>query len=146
MKPWRKISLVAFFLFCFELGSSFAPVTAQQVKRAHPGPVGSWQQLGFTMVDFKLDRDFIWVTGADSFRKLKFKVLDNAINMVNMHVVYENGAYDNINLRFVIPAGGESRILDLKGNSRRIRKIEFWYRSIQPGFRGKAKLVLWGIK
>lgn len=118
----------------------------QQVSRAKPGPPASWQQLGFTVVDFKVDRDFIVVTGADHFRKLKFKVLDNAVNMVNMHVVYENGGIDNIDLRFLIPAGGESRVIDLKGNSRRIRKVEFWYKSQRPGFRGKAKIWLWGIK
>lgn len=119
---------------------------AQQIKHAKPGPPGSWQQLGFTTVDFKADRDVIIVTGADHFRKLKFKVQDNAVNMLCMLVVYENGAPDKMDLRFLIPAGGESRVLDLRGNSRRIRKVEFWYQSQRPGFRGKAKVWLWGIK
>jgi hypothetical protein len=140
MKWWFR-SLMAAFLWLLLVSA-----LCQQVKYAKPAPPGSWQQLGFTTVDFKVDRDVIVVTGADHFRKLKFKVLDNAVHMLNMHVVYENGGFDNIDLRFVIPAGGESRIIDLKGNSRRIRKVEFWYQSQRPGFKGKAKVWLWGIK
>lgn len=119
---------------------------SQQVKKAKPAPPGSWQQLGLTTVDFKTDRDVIVVTGADNFRKLRFHVFDAPVNMLNMHVIYENGEFDNIDLRFLIPAGGESRILDLNGGIRRIKKVEFWYRSQKPGFKGKAKVVLWGMK
>lgn len=118
----------------------------QQVTKARPAPPGAWQQIGLTVVDFKTDRDVIVVAGADNFRKLKFHVFDAAVNMLNMHVIYENGEFDNIDLRFVIPAGGESRILDLNGGSRRIKKVEFWYRSQKPSFKGKAKVVLWGMK
>lgn len=126
-------------------GSS-APLSAQQLKKAKPAPPESWQELGFTVVDFKAEKDDIIVTGADNFRKLKFKVFDAPINMLNMHVVYENNEIDKIDLRFEIPAGGESRVLDLNGGSRRIRKVTFWYRTTRPGFRGKAKVALWGIK
>ena len=93
---------------------------AQQVKKGKPAPSGTWQEPGFTVVDFKNEKDDIFVTGADNFRKLKFKVFDAPVNMLNMNVVYENGEFDNIDLRFVIPAGGESRVLDLNGGSRRI--------------------------
>lgn len=121
-------------------------IWAQQVKKAKPAPPGSWQQLGFTVVDFTNEKDDIMVTGADNFRRLKFNVFDAPVYMLNMHVVYENNSIDKIDLRFEIPAGGESRILDLEGGSRRIRKITFWYRSKRPGFRGKAKVSVWGIK
>lgn len=124
----------------------FTGAVTAQVAKARPAPVGTWQQLGFTIVDFKTDRDVIAVTGADNFRKLKFHVFDAPVQMINMHVIYENDAFDNIDLRFLIPAGGESRVLDLRGVTRRIRKVEFWYRSERPGSRGRAKVMLWGIK
>ena len=114
-------------------------------NKARPCPPGTWQQIGLTVVDFKTDRDVIVVTGADNFRKLKFHVFDAAVNMLNMHVVYENEAFDNIDLRFLIPAGGESRVLDLVGGSRRI-KSGVLVSLTKPGFKGKAKLVLWGMK
>jgi hypothetical protein len=140
MKITTNILLLAFCIsaYIFSFG--------QQVKKAQPAPPGSWQQLGFTTVDFKNEKDDVWVTGADNFRKLKFKVFDAPVNMLSMHVVYENGALDKIDLRFLIPPGGESRILDLEGGSRRIKKITFWYRSQKPGFGGKAKVSVWGIK
>jgi hypothetical protein len=123
-----------------------SPSFSQQATKARPAPPGTWQQLGFTIVDFKTDKDDIWVTGADHFRKLKFKVFDAPVQMINMHVVYENGAFDNIELRFLIPVGGESRTIDLEGGSRRIKTITFWYRSQKPGFMGKAKVAVFGMK
>lgn len=119
---------------------------SQQVRKAKPTAPGSWQQLGFTMANFLSDKDDIWVSGADNFRRLKFQVFDAPVDMLNMHVVYENNQFDNVELRFLIPAGGESRVIDLKGTSRRIKKVTFWYKSQRPGFKGKAKVVLWGMK
>jgi len=121
-------------------------IFGQQVKSAKPAPTGSWQQLGVTVVDFKADKDVLWITGADNFRQLKFRVFDAPVQMLYMLVVYENGEPDKIDLRLFIPASGESRVIDLRGGSRRIRKVEFWYKSGRPGLRGTAKVVLWGIK
>lgn len=135
------------FLFLFLLaGLSGNMAISQQVRKAKPTAPGSWQQLGFTMANFLSDKDDIWVSGADNFRRLKFQVFDAPVDMLNMHVVYENNQFDNVELRFLIPAGGESRVIDLKGTSRRIKKVTFWYKSQRPGFKGKAKVVLWGMK
>ena len=134
-------------IFCCLLLVSMASETyAQQVSSPRPGPAGSWRHIGTTMVAFKTDRDVIWVTGSDAFRRLKFKVLDAPINLLDMKVYFENGQFQDIPLRFTIEKGGESRIIDLNGNVRRLKKIEFWYRTIVPGFKGLAKLMLFGIK
>lgn len=138
---------IAIYLVLIITGLCFHPlIFSQQVKKAKPGLPGSWQQLGITVVDFKTDKDVLWITGADNFRQLKFKVFDAPVQMLHMLVVYENGEPDKIDLRFFIPANGESRVIDLHGGSRRIRKVEFWYKSGKPGLRGTAKVVLWGIK
>ena len=84
--------------------------------------------------------------GADAFRRLKFKVVDAPINLLDMKVYFENGQFQDVPLRFTIEKGGESRIIDLNGNVRRLKKIEFWYRTIVPGFKRLAKLMLFGIK
>ncbi len=123
-----------------------ATLYGQQIKKAKPAPPGTWQELGFTIVDFRTEKDDIFVTGANNFRKLRFRIFDAPVHIINMHVVYENGEIDKMDLRALIPAGGESRLLDLNGASRRIRKITFWYHSEKPGFRGKAKVAVWGIK
>lgn len=122
------------------------PAYAQQVRNIRPGVAGSWRIIGTTVANFNTDRDVIVVQGADNFRKLKFKVYDAPLNMMKMLVVYDNGEPDNIEIRYNIPQGGESRIIDLRGVGKRsIRKVEYWYDT--KGFaRGRAKVELWGMK
>ena len=134
------------YLLCLLFCAIVCIAGAQQVKNVRPGVVGSWRELGTTVVNFTVDHDGIIVAGADAFRRLKFHVFDAPVEMIRMNVVYENGAPDNIPLSFVIPAGGESRVIDLRGTERRLRRIDFWYKTGRPGFRGRAKVVLWGIK
>lgn len=120
---------------------------AQQVSRPRAGTVGKWRLIGTTHADFKVDHDVIIVTGPfDNFRKIRFKVTDAPLNMMNMVVTYDNGEPDKIDIRQNIPKGGESRIIDLKGVGRRsIRKIEFWYDT--KGFLdGKAEVTVFGLK
>jgi len=143
MLPPKTCAGIFYFLLMAGMASS---ACGQQVSSPRPGPAGSWRHIGTTTVAFKTDRDVIWVTGADAFRKLKFKVLDAPINLLDMKVYFENGQFQDIPLRFTIEKGGESRIIDLNGNVRRLKKIEFWYRTIVPGFKGLAKLMLFGIK
>ncbi len=120
---------------------------AQKISAPRPGPPGSWRLIGTTVANFTADRDIIVVTGAaDNFRALKFKVFDAGINMVRMVVTYDNGMPDKIDIRFNIPQGGESRVIDLKGAGKRsIRNVEFWY-DTKGILRGKAKVQLWGMK
>lgn len=135
------------FLFLLPLAFlilSAVPLQASQVAT----PVGGvgWREIGTTVVRFRTDKDEIYVAGNDWFNHLKFRVVDAAVEMINMTVVYENGAPDVIPLAFVIPRGAESRLIDLRGGERRIRKVEFVYRSGAPGFRGRCKIILLGLK
>jgi len=121
-------------------------VFAQQVKEAAPAAKGTWQHLGTTKVGYRTDRDVIIVTGADVFRKLKFKVHDAKLELLDMDVIFENEGHQDIPVRSVIERGGESRVIDLKGNTRRIKKVTFVYKTI-PGFTfEKAEVSLWGEK
>ncbi|MDH7460330.1 hypothetical protein QEG73_03540 [Chitinophagaceae bacterium 26-R-25] len=119
-------------------------IHAQQVRVTH-GNVG-WRELGTTVVKFTVDKDVIVLAGNDWFRQLKFHVADTAVEMLNMTVVYETGVPQNIPLRFVIPRGGESRLIDLNGGERRLRRVEFTYKSGAPGYHGNAKVILFGLK
>jgi hypothetical protein len=135
--------------FLFTLVIAFiglAHADAQQVSRPRPGGTGSWHFLGKTSANHSVDHDKIIVSGPfDAFRKLKFKVTDAPLHMIRMVVVYENGLPDNIDLRFKIPKGGESRLIDLKGGKRRLKSVDFWYET--KGFlSGKADVWLYGMK
>ena len=124
-------------------------VLAQQVKVRQPkaGVIGSWRLLGTVQAKLVADHDIIVVAGPyDFFRKLKFKVTDAPLDMQRMIITYDGGGLpENINIRFNIPQGGESRIIDLQGGRRKIRTVEFWYKTSSL-FRGRADLTLFGMK
>lgn len=87
-----------------------------------------WERLGSRKVNFGLDRDVIRVTAKEgTFTKLKFKVTGGNLNMHRIVVVYGNGARDEIEVRHKFRRGSATRIVDLRGNKRVIRKITFWY-------------------
>lgn len=141
----RNTQILAFLI----AGILFSAVAAQAQKVVKPraGSVGSWRLLGTTEANHTADHDIIIVAGPfDFFRKLKFKVTDAPLNMQRMIVRYDDGALpENIDLRFNIPQGGESRIIDLKGLKRKIKSVEFWYDT--KGFlKGKANVTLFGMK
>lgn len=122
-------------------------VSAQKVARPRGGAVGSWRVLGVTHARHTADHDAIIVSGPyDYFRKLKFKVTDSPLNMKRMIVRYDDGgAPENIEVRYNIPRGGESRVIDLRGGRRKIKSVEFWYDT--KGFlNGKADVTLFGMK
>jgi hypothetical protein len=50
-----------------------------------------------------------------------------------------------IDVRYNIPQGGESRIIDLKGTRRKLRSVEYWY-DTKGILNGKANVTLFGIK
>ncbi len=126
----------------------FAQFTfAQVVSKPRPGDTGDWRLLGTTHADRSIDHDAIIVTGPfDNFRKLKFKVTDAPLQITRMTVTYDNGQVEKIDTRFEIPQGGESRIIDLKGGSRSLRRVDFWYDTKGGLFKGKSDVTLFGRK
>ncbi len=118
----------------------------QQVSRPKPGPPGSWRMIGTTQANFKADHDAIVVTGpGDNFRKIKFKVSDAPLNLLRLMVTYDNGEPEKIDVRYNIPQGGESRVIDLRGGSRSLKRIDFWY-DTKGILKGKADVTVFGMK
>jgi hypothetical protein len=106
----------------------------------------SWRFIADKTVAFGVDHDVI-VTGNtnDDFRKLKLRVTDGPLKMYDMKVYFDNGDVQDVSIRFHIPQGGESRVIDLDGGLRHIKRIEFWYET--KGFRkGRARVAVWGYK
>lgn len=101
-------------------------------------------QLGCKKVGFLVDRDVIHVGKIDGrFKAIKLKVRGNAIEMLDLKVVYGNGNPDDLAVRSVIRPGGETRWIDLKGDKRFIKQIEMVYRS-KPNFKGQATVCAYG--
>jgi hypothetical protein len=104
----------------------------------------NWELLGRQTVGFIVDRDVVQVGRQDGdFRKIQLRVKNNDIEILDLKVVYGNGQMDDIRVREKIRAGGQTRVIDLKGGERFIRNVQLVYRS-KPSFKGQAVVELWG--
>jgi len=87
-----------------------------------------WEVLGTLTVTDRVERDTLVVTRRKgTFRALKLKVFDRGVEFREMTIHFANGDDQEVALRRVIPAGGESRVIDVEGGDRVIRTIEFRY-------------------
>ncbi|MBK7307015.1 MAG: hypothetical protein IPI88_08200 [Chitinophagaceae bacterium] len=128
----KKITALFVFVFLF----------ASTALHAQAG----WRFIADKMVAFGVDHDVI-ITGNtnDDFRKLKLRVTDGPLKMYDMKVYFDNGDVQDVSIRAQIRQGGESRVIDLDGGLRHIRRIEFWYET--KGFRkGRSRVAVWGYK
>ena len=74
----------------------------------------------------------------------KLEVLDRAVQFRFMKLHFANGETQNVELRDVIPAGGESRVIDVEGvGDRVIRTVEFSYDAQSLGGK-KARVRVFG--
>ena len=71
-------------------------------------------------------------------------MIGNDVDILELGVVYGNGARDVFRVRSVIPAGGETRPIDLRGSVRGLDRIEMLYRSM-PNFAGSARICVDGL-
>lgn len=103
-----------------------------------------WEYLGGRKIDKDLDKDKIYITASEgSFNALKIKVLHRPMKLYDMKVHYGNGSVQDIKVKVHIPAGGESRVIDLAGGNRVIEKVVFRYET--RGNQGqRAKILLFG--
>jgi hypothetical protein len=82
------------------------------------------------------------VTNRGSFRGLQFGVKGGAIEFQRVVVHFENGGDSDLPMRERIEDRGRTRVIDLPGDRRRIRSIEFWYS--KEGWRSRPMVNVWG--
>jgi hypothetical protein len=105
---------------------------------------GNWVKLGTKKVDMHADHDEILVTAQEGvFTKLKFKILKAPLLVHNVRVVFGNGESKNIVFDKKFPPGTESRVIDLPGNKRIIKKIKMNYKTPKNA-NGKAIVLVLG--
>jgi hypothetical protein len=101
------------------------------------GAADRWAALGSRSVTDRVDHDTIVVTGAKGdFNAIKLTVQRSAVRFYRVVVHYRNGGQQEIQLRNVIEAGGETRVIDLRGKDRVIKAVDFWYEAKSIGRRG----------
>lgn len=92
------------------------------------GAMADWDLLGTRQVSDRVDHDLIPVGGGrGDFRRIKFTVQRASVDFHRVVVHFGNGSDQRVEMRNTIPAGGETRAIDLEGNDRVIRSVEFWY-------------------
>lgn len=101
-----------------------------------------WEMLGQSHVDGRNDHDRIMVNRRESFRALQLGVKGGAIEFQRVVVHFDNGADTELEIRDRIQAGGRTRSIDLPGDRRRIRNVEFWYS--KERWRSRPTVNLWG--
>lgn len=117
----------------------FACLTSLACSGASPLPDG-WERLGSRTVNHAVDRDEINVTVREgTFRKIKLVVRHRRVTFRDVKVHFANGTVQDVSLRRQIPAGGETRVIDLVGEGRVITKVVFWYNTSRA--RGKRAVV-----
>lgn len=103
-----------------------------------------WTHLGSAKVHGHADHDEIFVTGIQGdFSAIKLFVENEGIHFERVVVHFGNGGKEEMDIRDFIPAGGETRVLDLRGRDRVIRKVSFSYKS-NAMTKKKAKVILYG--
>jgi len=105
-----------------------------------------WHKIGDATVDFKADKDQFLVLGADRFKSIQLKVVDAPVHVDDMQVFYDGGGKEDVSLRSDFQPGSQSREIELKNGSAKIKKVVFVYKTVPNATADKAHIELWGLK
>jgi hypothetical protein len=101
-----------------------------------------WEKLGERTVDGKVDHDTIAVGKAEGrFKVIQIKVEHSALEMFDVLVTFGDGTTFSPATRHVFKNGDISNVIDLPGDKRVIKKVEFKYGNLPGG--GNAQVELW---
>ena len=141
----RKVLLISILAFA----GSYFTANAQTQDKTHAVMVSDskgWHKIGETTVNFVKEREEIIVAGSDRFASIKFKVLEAPIQLMDLEVYFESGDKQVIKVNTSIKAPGESRVIDLNGGERNLKKIVFIYKTLPNRKDDKAQVEIWGLK
>ena len=137
-----KKNLIILFVSILGFSAAYAQKPAIMVSEKD-----GWHKISETTVNFNNDKDEIIIMGADKFKALKFKVTDGAINLIDLEVYYSEGDKEDIKVNSPVAEGKESRVIDLKGNDRDLKKVVFVYGNLKDDAKkDKAHVELYGLK
>lgn len=137
----KSKSMKVFGLLVLLMGLGTAALAQRNNRWDNQRGGGRWEYLGEARVDGQADHDMIRVGRAEGrFSRIQIRVEGAPILFERVVVHYASGGDEEVNLRNRIPAGGQTRAIDLRGNDRAITGVEFWYaktnyRSRQPRVR-----------
>lgn len=108
---------------------SLIPLTAYMAGAAQSPD--RWQHLGQREVDFKKDHDQIDVGRSEGrFKPIEVRIKNAPIELFDRVVTFGNDETFKPKLLHKFTKGSGSRIIDLSGERRTIKRIDFSYKSI----------------
>jgi hypothetical protein len=136
MSTSRITRIILAFLFLMSVGNA---AFAQGARR--------WVVLGQTTVDGQRDRDTIALGRAEgTFRSIQLRVTGAPVEFYRVVVRFGNGANEEVEVRERIPAGGQTRAIDLRGADRVINSVEFFYGKGNWRPSARPRVTLYGEK
>ena len=103
----------------------------------------NWDLLGTAHVDGGADHDIIKVSRSEGpFHEIQLRVRGGAVEFRRVVVHYGNGAAEELQVRQRIPAGGQTRAIDLRGERRNLDSVELWY--AKGNWRTRPAVELYG--
>ena len=111
-----------------------------------PPSAGAWIELGCQQVSlFGKDRDSIRVSRREGrFKAIRLHARGADVELLDVKVIYSNGAPDDIQVRHFLRQGERTRPLDLRGWERSIDRVDMVYRTV-PNFKGLATVCVEGL-
>jgi hypothetical protein len=103
-----------------------SPRERREEKKEEEG----WVKLGERRVEFKNEKDTIEVGHADGrFSKLRFRVAEGDVEIYKIKIEFAHGDPIEPEMRHIFKEGDRSHDIDLPGEARTVKKVEFYYRS-----------------
>jgi hypothetical protein len=121
---------------------SIASAAQRRDDERRRGNEGRWELLGRATVNGRADHDRIFVSNRGSFRQIQLGVKGGTIEFQRVVVHFDNGEDHQLEIRDRIPDKGKTRVIDLPGDRRRIRSVEFWYS--KETWRSRPIVNVWG--
>jgi hypothetical protein len=107
-------------------------------------PKKDWVKLGSRVVNMVADHDEIMVTVKDGlFTKVRLKIMKAPIHLKNINIIFGNGTNKNVVFDKKFAPGSFTRVIDLTGNKRIIKKVKLNFKSVPKG-KGRAVVTLFG--
>lgn len=103
-----------------------------------------WELLGETKAGFIRETDVINVSSRNQFTAIRFKVEGHDIKLSELAVFFDSGDKLSPAVDEMIPAGHESRIIELAADGRTITRVELKYRTTGNILKGRAGILMFG--
>lgn len=138
------ILVLALITFVSDFGWAAVERRDRDRGRARLEAKEGWTGLGSTVADFRTDRDRIEVgESRGPFKEIMIEVDGGALEMEDIVVRFADGSTFSPKTKVRFQEGSRTRNIDLPGNKREIRHVEFTFRSTNEQKKGEATVKLY---